>query len=442
MAQKITEFTFIRHFAPRYKIPVPRHLSGNSTISEIRRSLDTWGGTALVKPDILAGKRGKAGAVAVVRNAQETVKELNRISGIEINGSLPRGAYLVEMIPAELEIFTAITYNSTNRGPALTISLNGGVNIEDISEDVSDTVKGEGAEIGNRKKITIPIDIFEGLDAYQASDALQQLNFPQNLISSFSRALTAFWDMFISTGMISAEINPWRITPDGKPFACDFKATLDEANYKCKIPGIVYPEYPSTISEFEESMGNWEKLSHQGQAHVSDLGGNKILPLLFGGGASTIITEILDIEGGSPIFLSDFGGNPPYERMYGTAKRCFDHYLAETKLVLILGGKANNTFIDITFQAIADALSDYCREHGAIHIPVIIGRGGPKLVKGFLIITQLMDQLQIPYVVFGPDSPVTMVAEYAAKLVNGIMQREAAGKTHEAELLRGLDDAG
>ena len=439
MAQKITEYTFIRNFAPRYKIPVPRHLSENSTISEIRRSLEMWGGAALVKPDILAGKRGKAGAVAVVRNAQEAVKELNRISGIEISGSLPRGSYMVEMIPAEFEIFTAITYNSATQGPALTISLNGGVDIEEASNCVDADAGSEGE---NRKKITIPIDIFEGLDAYQVSDALQQLSFPQNLISSFSRVLTAFWDMFISTGMISAEINPWRITPEGKPFACDFKATLDEANYKCKIPGIVYPEYPSNVSEFEESMAGWDKLSHQGQAHVSDLGGNKILPLLFGGGASTIITEILDIEGGSPIFLSDFGGNPPYERMYGTAKRCFDHYLAHAMLLLILGGKANNTFIDITFQAIADALSDYCKEHGPVHIPVIIGRGGPKLVKGFLIITQLMDQLQIPYVVFGPDSPVTMVAEYAAKLVNGTLHREASGNAHNTETPGGSDYEG
>lgn len=415
MAQKITEYTFIKHFAPRYKIPVPGHLSGNSTVSEIKRSLEAWNGKALVKPDILAGKRGKAGAVATIRSAQEAVKELNRISGIEINGNLPRGAYLVEMIPAQWEIFTAITYNSANRGPSLTISLDGGIDIENVSDD---------------KKITIPIDIFEGLDAYQASDALQKLNCPQNLISPFSRVLIAFWDMFISTGMISAEINPWRVTPDGKPYACDFKGTLDEANYKCEIPGITYPEYPANISDFEESMSEWDKISHQGQAHVSELGGNKILPLLFGGGASTIITEILDAGGGSPIFLSDFGGNPPYERMYGTAKRCLDHHLTHAELLLILGGKANNTFIDITFQAIADALSEYCRENGPIHIPVVIGRGGPKLVKGFLIMTQVLDQLQIPYVVFGPDSPVTMVAEYAAQLVN------AAGK------LRGLNNAG
>ena len=98
--------------------------------------------------------------------------------------------------------------------------------------------------------------------------------------------------------------------------------------------------------------------------------------ILFGGGVSTIITETLEIAGGSPMFLSDFGGNPPYERMLGTVKICLKHKLKDAKLLLILGGKANNTFIDVTFQAISDALVDYVEEHGPIQIPVIVGQEG------------------------------------------------------------------
>lgn len=181
-----------------------------------------------------------------------------------------------------------------------------------------------------------------------------------------------------------------------------------------------YPDYPENISLFEEEMDEWNKSSHQGQAHVSDLGGKKILPILFGGGASTIITETLEIMGGDPMFLSDFGGNPPYERMYGTAKICFDHNLKDAKLLLILGGKANNTFIDVTFQAIGDALIKYVEENGPLDIPVVIGRGGPRLAKGLLTIQQTLEYLKLPYVIFGPDTPVTLVAGYAAKLANAI----------------------
>jgi succinyl-CoA synthetase beta subunit len=278
-------------------------------------------------------------------------------------------------------------------------------------------------EVSDKDKITIPVDIFRGLDAYQAGELLARLGCEKHYISILSRTLVSFWDLYVSTGMQTAEINPWRITPDGKPFACDFKAIIDESNYKSKIPGVEFPDYPENISAFEEEMAAWSASSHQGQAHVSDLGGSKILPILFGGGASTIITETLEVAGGDPMFLSDFGGNPPYERMLGTAKICFDHKLKDAELLLILGGKANNTFIDVTFQAIGDALINYVEEKGPLNIPVVVGRGGPRLVKGLLSLKQTLEYLKLPYVIFGPDTPVTLVAEYAAKLADAVSKK-------------------
>ncbi len=403
MSIRITEFTFLDQFASNYNIPVPRYIAGTKEIAEITEALEEWGGEAIIKPDVLSGKRGKAGAIVRINNINDAVKEIKRISGLEIGGNMTRIAYLVEPVPADLEMYSAITYNSKFLGPSLTMSLSGGMDIESVPED---------------KKITIPINIFEGLDAYQVSDALAKINCPQKLISKLSRAMINFWDLFITSGMQMAEINPWRITSDGTVFACDFKAVIDEANYKAKSPGAVFPVYPKSTTSFEESMIKWSAASHQGQAHVSDLGGTRILPILFGGGASTIITETLEIAGGSPVFLSDFGGNPPYERMLGTARRCFNYNLDKVELLLILGGKANNTFIDVTFQAIADALIAYTEEKGTVNIPVVIGRGGPRLVKGLLAMRQALDYLKLPYVIFGPDTPVTLVADYAAKLVN------------------------
>ncbi|MBN1636406.1 MAG: hypothetical protein JW920_07825 [Deltaproteobacteria bacterium] len=409
MTIRMTELTFLEQFAPRYGIPVPRHIEGTAKRSELKRALEEWGGRALVKPDVLAGRRGKAGAIAQVDNVQDAIRQIKRISGTEISGHMPRSAYLVEKVPAAFEMFSAITYNSSFLQPSFSVSLEGGVDIEDVPDD---------------KKVTMPVDIFRGLDAYQAGELIEKLGCEKKLISELSRALVSFWDLFVSTGMLSAEINPWRITPKGKIYACDFKATVDDSNYKSKVPGLEFPDYPENISAFEEEMAAWNSSSHQGQAHVSELGGSKILPILFGGGASTIITETLEIAGGDPMFLSDFGGNPPYERMLGTARICFDHKLKDAKLLLILGGKANNTFIDVTFQAIADALLAYIDEHGPIDIPVVVGRGGPRLVKGLLALKQALEYLNLPYVIFGPDSPVTLVAEYAAKLVNAIPENK------------------
>ncbi|MFC1582126.1 ATP-grasp domain-containing protein [Planctomycetota bacterium] len=405
MSAMATELTVLEQgLADRFKIPVPRHLAGPAARSEIRSCLEDWG-EAIVKPDILAGRRGKAGAVGRVASADEALAEMKRIMGLEIDGKQPARAYLVEAVPAEMEIYTVITYNSSFLGPSFTCSLQGGVDIEGIAPE---------------KKITIPVDVYKGLDAYQVSELLEKLECPQKLISLLARTFVNYWDLFISTGMRLCEVNPWRIRPDGTPVACDWKIIFDDANFKFKNSDIQLPEYPENITAFEEEMNAWNLSSHQGQAHVSGLEGKKILPILFGGGASTIITEELMSTGGDPIFLSDFGGNPPYERMYGAARICFKHYLGDAALLLILGGKANNTMIDVTFKAIADALKDYTETVSAINCPVVIGRGGPHLVQGFTIMKETLDQLGLPYVIFGPDTPVSLVADYAARLVKAL----------------------
>jgi succinyl-CoA synthetase beta subunit len=296
MAIKINELMFLKQLAERYNIPVPRYIEGDAARADIKQALQDWGGEAIVKPDVMTGRRGKAGAIIKVKDPQDAIIKLKQVSSLEINGKMPRTAYLVEPIPASFEMFTAITYNSSYLQPSFTVSLEGGMEIEEVPDD---------------KKITIPVDIFKGVDAYQISEILDQLRCKKKFIGLISRTLVSFWDLFISTGMLSAEINPWRITPDGKPFACDFKALIDETNYKSKVPNFEIPDYPENTSQFEEEMTAWSASSHQGQAHVSALNGKKILPILFGGGASTIITETLEIMGGEPMFLSDFGGNPP-----------------------------------------------------------------------------------------------------------------------------------
>ncbi|MCD4831415.1 MAG: hypothetical protein K8R02_06355 [Anaerohalosphaeraceae bacterium] len=414
MPVQITELTFLTYLAKRFKIPVPDYLTTEATGAQIRAALKRWGGKALAKPDILMGKRGKLGMVKNVSDGVDAQRILKSVQSTDINGIFPRTAYLVQHIPAEMEAYSAITYDSRFVGPAITVSLAGGMDVEDIA--------GE-------KKITLPIDIYKGLDAYKVDKILTKLECPQKAISQLSQSLVNLWDMFISTGMKMCEVNPWRITPEGKPVACDFKAVFDEPNFRYNNLDFSLPEYPVTSTFFEEEMSSWSTSSHQGQAHVSELDGKLVLPILFGGGASTIIVETLIRNGGEPLFLSDFGGNPTYERMYGTAKICFEHKLADANLILILGGKANNTLIDITFKAISDALRNYVDNHGPIKTPVVVGRGGPRLLNGLLILKDTLDSLHLPYVIFGPDTPVTKAAEYAAKFAKALKKMEHSNES-------------
>lgn len=406
---QIGELTFLEVLAPRFKIPVPGFAVEPVTQSVLKRKLEDWG-SGIVKPDVLAGKRGRAGLVRKVEDYRDALKLLKKVAAKVVSGRQPRMAYIVQTMPSDFEVFSAITYDSRCLSPALTVSMKGGVDIE--SATASD-------------KITLPLNVFRGLNAYQASEALTQAGLTDGAPNSkLALCLVKQWDMFIATGMQRCEINPWRVTKAGAVCACDFKATFDENNIKFKDLGFDLPEYPTTTDAFEEEMNAWSASSHQGQAHVADLGGKTILPMLFGGGASTIVIETLSQAGGDPMFLSDFGGNPPYERMKKTAEICFRHKLAEASLLLILGGKANNTQIDVTFAAIADALQEWTDEHGPHRIPVVIGRGGPGLVKGFAVMKKTLENLGMPYVFFGPDTPITLVAFYAAHLARHLKKAD------------------
>ncbi len=86
-----------------------------------------------------------------------------------------------------------------------------------------------------------------------------------------------------------------------------------------------------------------------------------VLAPTFGGGANSLVTEML---GDDAIISSDFGGNPPYEKMKEVARICFKHWLKQANVLFIIGGKSNNTDIFETLRAMADALREHFSRTG------------------------------------------------------------------------------
>jgi hypothetical protein len=79
----------------------------------------------------------------------------------------------------------------------------------------------------------------------------------------------------------------------------------------------------------------------------------------------------------------------------------------------VIGGKSNNTDIETTFRAMADALRDYFNQYGPIPLYVVIGRGGPNLIRGMGLFKDTLDALGLPYRIFGFDSAMSEVVNYA-----------------------------
>jgi hypothetical protein len=90
--------------------------------------------------------------------------------------------------------------------------------------------------------------------------------------------------------------------------------------------------------------------------------------------------------------------------------------------LFIIGGKANNTDIFETFRGMADALHDYFNTHGPKPLFVVVGRGGPNLVRGMSTLKDTLDALKVPYRMFGYDSSMSSVVDYA-KSIDEWMER-------------------
>jgi hypothetical protein len=85
-------------------------------------------------------------------------------------------------------------------------------------------------------------------------------------------------------------------------------------------------------------------------------------------------------------------------------------------VLFIIGGKSNNTDIYETFRAMGDALRQHFSARGASPLYVVVGRGGPNLVRGMGALAGTLDSLGLPYRFFGFDSAISEVVNYSKRV--------------------------
>ncbi len=102
--------------------------------------------------------------------------------------------------------------------------------------------------------------------------------------------------------------------------------------------------------------------------------------------------------------------------MKAVASICYKHFLPQTNVLFIIGGKSNNTDILETFRGMGDALCEHFATRGPVPLYVVVGRGGPNLVRGFGNLSDTLDSLGLPYRFFGFDSAISEVVNYAKQV--------------------------
>ncbi|MCP4040508.1 MAG: carboxylate--amine ligase [Gammaproteobacteria bacterium] len=394
--------------------PTSEVLGPLATNDEIKDIIQRWG-SIMVKPIFKGGvgKKGKAGLIGKADDLKTALKEKERLYFAKHQHgnafAKAEGVTFESAIPAKYEIYVSITDNTRFRAPTLTITHHGGVAIEELSED---------------KLAVVPFDPLTGLKGFVVSNTLNKINAPNEIVSPLVQNLPKLWDLFNNYGMTTLELNPIRMMPDKKgrltPVACDFKCAFDGDDPSWKRLNLPAELDSGELSDFEMEVNQLR--TYQGQSDVfvtNELG--TITAMTFGGGANALVTELLGEAG---TISSDFGGNPPYQKMYDISRITYKYWLAQTNVLFIIGGKANNTDIYETFRAMSDALRDYFSTNGPKPIYVVVGRGGPNLIRGLGTLRDTLDGLKIPYRMFGYDSSMSGVVNYAKAIDDWMINQD------------------
>jgi succinyl-CoA synthetase beta subunit len=383
--------------------PVTEVLGPEASEAEIQGLIDRCG-SVFVKPIFRGGvgKKGKSGLIGRARDVRSALAEKERLYfATHRHGNVTakaNGVTFEGAVPAEHEVYFAIGDSTVYRAPTMTLTHRGGVDIEELDK----------SQVAN-----VPFEALTGLKAFVVANALGDIGAPREVISPLVQHLPKLWELVHHYGMTTLELNPIRMKPVGQgrllPVACDFKCGFDRDDPRVDRLDLPAELFAADYSDFELEINRLR--THQGQSDVIVINPNgTVLAPTFGGGANSLVTEVL---GDDAIISSDFGGNPPYEKMREVARICFRHWLRQANVLFVIGGKSNNTDIFETFRAMADALREHFGQHGPTPLFVVIGRGGPNLVRGFQAFADTLDALGLPYRIFGFDSAISEVVNYA-----------------------------
>ncbi len=369
---------------------------------QLERIFDDLGGESVaVKAQVLAGKRGKAGGIRFADSPEKLQKVVEAMVGSELLGETVTGVLIEQKAEIDQEYYISLTYDTINRQPVLAMSKEGGVDVE--------TLVSESPE----KMALRRFGPITGLQPWVARDAAAEAGFSGRELRQMAAITTKLWDVMLMADARLVEINPLVRTKSGKLLALDAAVLLD-SDARMRHPELNLPPRQATGRAFTERELVAQAIDQGDYRGVAgkyvELDGD-IAMLTSGGGGSITLMDAVHAYGGNPANYTEYGGNPPADKVYRLTK------VVATKPdlhgLLIAGGIANNTRVDVTFEGIARALEELRPAY-----PIVIRRAGPGEEEGLQIMRDLAHRLGLNMEVYGAELPMTesarLIVEKAA----------------------------
>ncbi len=382
----------------KYSIPVPRYMFVDQITEEVENFVNQLG-QCVVKSQVLVGKRGKAGAVRLCSTPEQALEEIKALLEFPVYGEMPVGVLVVEKAEIKKEIYASVTYSTEHRSPVLTLSLEGGMDIEEV----------DPSKIG-----IFPVNPLKGLYPHMVRNYLLELGIPdeyKGVLRQLSEVIAGLYTAFWNAEARLLEVNPLAIVEKGgklRVMALDAVVKIDDdaSVPPSKIYGVrTALKRPPT--EREVQAAEIDKDDHRGKAGSYVEMDGDIAMMTFGGGGSTVTIETTYAIGMKPANFTDIGGNPPAEKMYRITRIILSK--PGIRGVLVCGGTANNTRIDVTLgEGVANAIRDLKKE-GKLNPDWIwvVRRNGPEAEKGLRMLYEAFKECGVKGEIYDSSLPLT-----------------------------------
>ena len=186
------------------------------TPEDARAAAEEIGGVSVVKAQVKAGGRGKAGGVKVVKSPEEAEEAARAILDLEIKGLPVNRVLVVPGASIEEEYYFSFLLDRSNRTYLCIASVEGGVEIEEVARTNPDAVK------------KIPIDAGTGVDEAKAEAIVDEAGFPAALRDQAVEMVQRLWTVFVEEDATLVEVNPLARLSGDKLEALDGKVSLDD----------------------------------------------------------------------------------------------------------------------------------------------------------------------------------------------------------------------
>lgn len=334
----------------KYGIPVPAGRVAASA-DEAAAAASALGGTVwVVKAQVHAGGRGKAGGVKLARDAQAIRAAAAALLGTRLKTKQtgPEGlpverVYVESGSEIEREIYLSLTLNREKGRIALIASAAGGMDIEEV------------AQKSPEKILSVTVHPAAGLQPYQARQIAFGLGLKGPQIAEFQSIAAALYQLYLAEDASLVEVNPLIVTKAGKLVALDAKINVD-ANAVFRHPDLAQLR---DLSQ-EDPM---ERRASEHELNYVSLDGD-IACMVNGAGLAMATMDLIKLHGGQPANFLDVGGGATSERVTAAFELILSNPKVRAVLVNIFGGIVR---CDLIADGVINAV-----KHVGVKVPVVV----------------------------------------------------------------------